>query len=310
MKTMQIETFGGPDVLHAADAPDPSPTKGQVRVRVRSVGVNPFESKVRAGVMEQVFKTPLPAILGNELSGIVDAVGEGVTILSVGEEVFGWSDTGAYAELALASIVTKKPAAVSWDLAASLPVAYETAHRVLDLLSVKAGDTVLIHGGSGVVGSVGIQLALIRRAKVVATGSAENQDFIASLGATPIVYGAGLLDRMRALALPTHPGAPYGVDAVFDAVGKGALPDSITIRGGTTRIVTIADMAAQSLGITFSSGTASDRSVPLLEEAGMLAADGKLRVDIAAKFPLADAAKAQALGDGKHAPGKILLGIG
>lgn len=114
---------------------------------------------------------------------------------------------------------------------------------------------------------------------------------------------------MRALALPAHPDAPYGVDAVFDAAGKGALPDSIAVRGGTTRIVTIADMAAQSLGVVFSSGTASDRSVLLLEQAAVLAAAGKLAIDVAARFSLEQAAQAHARVDGKHAPGKILLDV-
>lgn len=299
MKTMKLDSFGGPEVLRAADAPDPTPGKGQVRVRVRLTGVNPFDSKVRSGAMEALFETPLPAVLGSEVAGTVDAVGEGVTRLAIGDEVFGWSDTGAYAELALASVVTKKPAGVSWELAASLPVAYETAHRVLELLAVKRGDTLLVHGGAGVVGSVGIQLALLRGAKVIGTASTENQGMLASLGATPLVYGAGLPARVRALGLP--------IDAVFDAAGRGALPDSMELRGGKTRIVTIADSTATTLGIPFSSGQAKDRSVLLLEEAGKLAAGGKLAIDVAATFPLADAAKAHALGDGKHRPGKILL---
>ena len=301
MKTMQIDRFGGPEVLHAAEAPEPHAGRGQVRVRVRAIGVNLFDAKVRSGAMEAVFRTPLPALLGIELAGVVDEVGAGVTELAAGDEIFGLSDGGAYAELAVASVVAKKPKGLSWELAASLAVAGETATRVLDALAVQRGEMLLVHGGAGVVGSVAVQLARLRGARVIATGSAANQALLASLGATPVVYGDGLVARVRALGKP--------VDAVFDAAGKGALPDSIELRGGKTRIVTIADPSAHQLGIPFSAGTAAMRNVAVLRTMAELAASGKVTVAVAEVLPLAEAPRAHALIEKSHAPGKIVLTV-
>jgi len=285
----------------AAEAPEPHPGRGQVRVRVRTIGVNQFDAKVRSGAMEAVFRTPLPAVLGIELAGVVDEVGAGVSELAVGDEIFGLSSGGAYAELAVASAVAKKPKKLSWELAASLAVAGETATRVLDALAVQRGETLLVHGGTGVVGRVAVQLARLRGAQVIATGSAANQALLASLGATPVVYGDGLVARVRALGKP--------VDAVFDTAGKGALPDSIELRGGKTRIVTIADPAAQQLGIPFSAGSTEMRNVAVLRTIAELAASGKVTVAVAEVLPLAEAARAHALIEKSHAPGKIVLTV-
>ena len=301
MKTMQIDRFGGPEVLHAAETPEPHAGRGQVRVRVRAIGVNLFDAKVRSGAMEAVFRTPLPALLGIELAGVVDEVGAGVTELAAGDEIFGLSEGGAYAELAVASVVAKKPKGLSWELAASLAVAGETATRVLDALAVQRGEMLLVHGGAGVVGSVAVQLARLRGARVIATGSAANQALLASLGATPVVYGDGLVARVRALGTP--------VDAVFDAAGKGALPDSIELRGGKARIVTIADPSAHQLGIPFSAGTAAMRNVAVLRTMAELAASGKVTVAVAEVLPLAKAARAHAIMEKSHAPGKIVLTV-
>ena len=221
--------------------------------------------------------------------------------LAAGDEIFGLSDGGAYAELAVASVVAKKPKGLSWELAASLAVAGETATRVLDALAVQRGQTLLVHGGAGVVGSVAVQLARLRGAQVIATGNAANQALRASLGATPVVYGDGLVARVRALGKP--------VDAVFDAAGKGALPDSIELRGGKTRIVTIADPAARQLGIPFSTGTPAAGSVAALRTMAELATSGKVTVAVAEVLPLAEAARAHALIQKSHAPGKIVLTV-
>jgi NADPH:quinone reductase-like Zn-dependent oxidoreductase len=298
MKAMQIDAFGGPEVLHEVEVGTPEPGPGQVRIRVRAVGVNPFDGKVRSGAMAAIFPTPLPAILGLEVAGTVDAVGSDVTGFAAGDDVFGWSESGAYAEYALASRVAIKPAGLAWADAVALPVAGETAERILDLLKVSSGETLLMHGAAGAVGTVAAQLAIARGATVIGTASAANHEYLAALGVIPTVYGEGLVERVRALA-------PDGVDAVFDVAGKGALPDSIELRGGTDRIVTIADPAAASLGVTFSSGGTDSDLVGLADRV----VKGELTVAIAGVYSLADVVAAHRVLDGGHARGKLVLTV-
>ncbi|RVX41381.1 NADPH:quinone reductase-like Zn-dependent oxidoreductase [Nonomuraea polychroma] len=301
MKAIVFDRFGGPEVLHEADIEVPQPGPGQVRVRVKAAGLNALDGKIRSGMLEAVYPTQFPSIPGRELAGVVDALGEGVEDVQVGDEVLGWSDTGSYAEYALATIVAPKPAALDWQHAAALPVASETAERVLNLLGVAAGETVLMHGAAGAVGTLAVQLATARGARVIGTAGPGNQEYLASLGATATVYGEGLVERVRALA-------PDSVDAVFDLAGKGALEDSITLRGGTDRIVTIADFRAQQLGITFSGGSAeasSDRLAALAQDA----ATGKV-VTTVTTYPLDQAATAQQVSDAGHVRGKLVLTVG
>lgn len=300
MKAVQFDRFGETAVLHMADVEVPRPGPGQVLVRVKAVGVNALDGKVRSGALKAVFPTPLPAIPGYEVAGVVDAVGEGVCEVKIGDEVVGWSDTGAYAQYALATTVAIKPVGLDWQHAVALPVAGETAERVLNLLDVADGETVLIHGATGAVGTVAVQLARARGAHVIGTSGPANQDYLTSLGATATVYGEGLVERVRALA-------PDGIDAVFDAAGKGALEDSITLRGGTERIVTIADFRANQLGITFASGTAQ-RSAARLTALAQAAADGTLVTTVTA-YPLDQAADAQQASDAGHVRGKLVLTV-
>ncbi|MFG2023567.1 NADP-dependent oxidoreductase [Streptomyces sp. NPDC048825] len=298
MKAILFDRFGGTEVLREADIEVPQPGPGQVRVRVKAAGLNALDGKIRSGALEALFPTPLPAVPGRELAGVVDALGEGVRDVQVGDEVLGWSDTGSYAEYALATIVAPKPADLDWQHAVALPVAGETAERVLNLLGVTAGETVLMHGAAGGVGTLAVQLAAARGARVIGTAGPANQEYLASLGATATVYGEGLVERVRALA-------PDGVDAVFDLAGKGALEDSITLRGGTERIVTIADFRAQQLGITFASGPA-EASAARLAALAQDAAAGKVVTTVTA-YPLARAATAQQVSDAGHVRGKLVL---
>ncbi|MEU0163010.1 NADP-dependent oxidoreductase [Streptomyces sp. NPDC006261] len=300
MKAIVFDEFGGPDVLHEADVEVPQPGPGQVRVRVKAAGLNALDGKTRAGMLEAVYPTTFPATPGGELAGVVDALGEGVTDVQVGDEVLGWSDTGSYAEYALATALAPKPADLAWEDAAALPVASETAERVLGQLEVAAGETVLMHGASGAVGTVAVQLATARGARVIATAGPGNQDYLTSLGATATTYGESLVERVRALA-------PNGIDAVFDLAGKGALPDSITLRGGTDRIVTIADFSARQLGVTFSQGSREHSAERLAAEAQDAAA-GKLTTTVTA-YPLAKAAEAQRASDAGHVRGKLVLTV-
>ena len=300
MKAIVFDRFGGPDVLREADIEVPQPGPGQVRVRVKAAGLNALDGKIRSGMMEAVRPTTTPAVPGGELAGTVDALGEGVTGVQVGDGVLGWSDTGSYAEYALATNVALKPAGLQWQHAAALPVGSETAERVLSMLGVAAGETVLMHGASGAVGTLAVQLAVARGARVIATAGPSNQDYLAALGATATVYGRGLVERVRALA-------PDGIDAVFDLAGKGALEDSIMLRGGTERIVTIADFRAQQLGVTFSSGSAAP-SVERLAALAQDAAMGRLVTTVTA-YPLEQAAAAQQVSDAGHVRGKLVLTV-
>ncbi|OEJ62272.1 NADPH:quinone reductase [Streptomyces agglomeratus] len=302
MEAIVHDTFGGPEVLRHDQVRKPEPGAGQVRVRVMAAGVNPLDYKIRNGWMDEFYPTTLPAVPGLEFAGIVDAVGEGVTHTAVGEEVLGWTTTGAYAQYALAGHITAKPAALSWERAASLPVAGETAQRVLDLLGVKSGEVLLVHGAAGVVGSVAVQLASSAGVTVVGTASEANHEYLRALGSVPVRYGDGLAERVRAAA-------PEGVDAVFDAAGHGVLPLSIELLGGAAdRVVTIADTHAADHGVVFSAGgTAPEVIRAGLAEHARLAAEGLLDVRIAEVFALADAAKAQELSEAGHARGKLII---
>ena len=299
MKAIVFDRFGGPEVLRLTDIDLPVPGPGQIRLKVVTAGVNPLDHKIRNGWLEQVFPTTFPAIPGLEAAGVVDQVGDGVTGTAPGDEVFGFTDTGAYAEYVLATVVTGKPAGLSWDAAAALPVAGETAQRVLDLLAVEDGETVLVHAAAGAVGGLAVQLAVARGATVIGTASPVNHDHLRSLGAVPVTYGDGLAERVRAVA-------PHGVDAVLDAAGQGALPASVDLRGGTDRIVTIADAAAaHDLGIHFSAN--GERTRAGLAALARPAATGALRVEVAHTFPLADAARAHEQSATGHTRGKIIL---
>lgn len=304
MRAIVYNEFGGADVLTLGQADKPEPGPGEVRVKVVTVGVNPLDYKRRYGWVEQFYPTTFPAVPGLEFAGIVDALGDGVTDVAVGDEVFGWTRTGAYAEYALAGDFAPKPAGLSFVAAATLPVAGETAQRVFDELDLKEGETLLLHGAAGAVGQVAVQLAVALGATVIGTASPANHDFLRTLGAVPVAYGEGLADRVRAAA-------PKGVDAVFDAAGQDALPVSIALRGGTTdRIVTIADPNAADHGVPFSAGgTPAERVRAGLATHARLAVEGRLTVPVVETFALADAAKAQELSEAGHVRGKLIIEV-
>ncbi len=298
MRAIQFGEFGGPDVLRTDEVEQPEPTSGQVRVAVRVAGVNPADCKIRAGEMGE---PALPHRPGLEMSGVVDAVGQDAAF-SVGDEVFGWAQGGSYADYALGGVLVSKPDDLDWRDAAALPVAGEAALRGLRLLHPQPGEVLLVHGASGVAGAIATSFAVQRGVTVIGTGGEANAEYIASLGATPVRYGQGLVDRVRTVS--------SRVDAVFDAAGGGALPDSVTLRGETTeRIVTIADPAAFDLGITFSSGNAGDKNADVLTELANSARNGSLPLRHANSYPLVEAARAQQEVATGHSGGKVTLRV-
>ena len=297
MRAIVFETHGGPEVLHLADVPDPQAGPGQVRVRVEAAAVNGWDVKSRAGATGGRAPTS-PVVPGLEVAGVVDEIGDGVTGVAPGDRVVGFAVGGGYAELALTKVFARVPDGLAATDAVTLPVAAETATRVLRLLDVRPGETLLVHGASGSVGELAVQLAVRRGARVIGTASPRNAGRVAALGATPTTYGAGLVERVRALA-------PDGVDAVLDTTGAGVLPDSIALRGGTDRIVTIADDAAADLGVQAS--WRSERDAGELAEAVDALARGDLVTTVGAVLPLADAPRAHELVETGRAGGKVVL---
>jgi NADPH:quinone reductase-like Zn-dependent oxidoreductase len=306
-RAVQYRRFGGPEVLEIVEREDPAPGAGQVRLAVRAAAVNPLDWKLRSGAMASDDAPPEPRVPGFDVAGVVEAVGDGVVDLAVGDEVLGKSVGGAYAERTLATVraLTRKPAGVSWEVAAALPVVVSTAYRVLGLLGLDEGDhtgtTLVVDGAAGGVGVMTVQVAVARGATVIGTASEAHQDDVRALGATPVVYGEGLAARVRAVA-------PQGLDRAVDTAGKGSLRDLVALTGSPAKVLTIADHAgAQDLGVTFSSGGDPDAETRALAEAVALVAEGRLRAPAVVTYPLEEAGRAQDDNQHRRVAGKLVL---
>jgi NADPH:quinone reductase-like Zn-dependent oxidoreductase len=299
MQGIQFTQFGGPEVLELVELPDPEPGPGQVRVAVRATGINPIDWKVRSGAMGG----ELPRRTGQEVSGVVDKLGDGVTGVELGEAVFGAAaGGGGAAELALVENYARVPEVLDFAGAAALPVAVETAVRCLDELDVEGGQTIVINGASGSVGISAVQCARARGARVIGTAGAANQDYVRGFGAEPTTYGDGLVDRVRALL------GDDGVDLALDASGGGALPALVKLTGSPERVLTIADYAgAEATGVTFSGGAGTPRAWHALADVAQLIQDGRFRLPVAQTFPLADIGEAHRISASGHPHGKLVV---
>lgn len=296
MRAVQYAQFGGPEVLQVADVPDPHAEASQVRVAVRAVGINPIDWKLRSGAMGG----DLPRGTGVEAAGVVDEIGDGVTGVSKGDRVFGPA-AGAAAEFAVMTDFAPIPAALDFTGAAALPVAVETATRCLDLLDVSSGQTLLINGASGGVGSAAVQLARGRGARVIGSGSPRSQDRLKQFGAEPVVYGAAMAAEVRALA-------PDGVDRGLDLALSGGLETLVALAGGADHVLAIADFAgAQELGVRTSGGPGEPRAWHALTEVAALIEAGRFSLPVAHVLPMSQIAQAQQLSEDGHAGGKIVV---
>ena len=275
--------YGPPEVLKWAEVPLREPGEGEIRIKVKAASIGPTDLDVRAGYLKDEYPLPPNAVLGFEAAGTVDTVGPGVTGTSSGDAVTALLfRLGGYAEYTLASIWTRKPDTVSWIDAAALPTSGEVAVRALRQLNVKRGETLLIVGGGGSVGMIATQLAVAQGVKVISAVGEHDDRLVRELGATPVRYGAGLADRVRALA---------PVDAVLDAAGKGVLADAIALAGGPERVITLSDPAAADFGVVLSEPD-NDRAPGALDETMSLLADGRLRLRAHTSVPIQQAAEA------------------
>ena len=277
--------YGPPEVLTWAQVPLPEPGAGQIRIKVKAAGISPTDLALRAGYLKDI---PLPpdAVLGFEAAGTVDATGPGVTGTAVGDAVTALLfSLGGYAEYTVASIWAPKPDAVSWTDAAALPSSAEAAVGVLRQLNVQRGETLLLFGGGGSVGIIATQLAVARGVTVISAVGEHDETLARELGATPVRYGAGVADRVRALG---------AVDAVFDATGRGVLADAVALAGGPERVITLSDPAAADFGVTLSQPTPG-RAPGALDETIALLAEGRLRLRAHQSMPMQQAAEAHRL---------------
>ncbi|HEY2331722.1 MAG TPA: NADP-dependent oxidoreductase [Acidimicrobiales bacterium] len=294
--------YGGPETQALVERPKPEPGPGEVLIAVRAAAVNPVDWKMRAGHLKAFMPLELPAVLGREASGVVESVGDGVTNFAAGDEVFGNTPHGSFAEYAVltAASTGHKPAAVSFNDAASLPVGGGTAYDAVQQIGPKDGDILLITGAGGGVGVAAVQLALRAGARVIGTASPSKHDLLRRLGAEPVAYGAGVEERVRALA-------PDGVTAIFDLIGGDDLRAVAPVLADPSRLVTGADPAtAGELG-----GVRLDRhpNTETYETIAALVAEGAFDPLVTSTYPLARAADAMAEVEAGHATGKVVITV-
>ncbi len=297
-RAVVFDRYGEPDVLELVEVVEAPLDAGQIRVRVQAAGVQPFDCILRSGTLDGYVPVTFPQRLGNEFSGVIAQVGEGVKTFDVGDEVLGFTYASAYADSVIVGDgeLVKKPAALSFELAGVLSASGQTALAALDELVVGAGDVVLIHAAAGGVGTFAVQLAVDRGATVIGTASEHNHDYLRALGALPVSYEVGLVDRVRALA--------PRVDVALDLIGGVAIDASLELVADRDRIGTTAEIwRADQIGIRAIRTVRSQEKLAALAE---LAAAGELQVPLT-RIPIADVARAHRLVEDGHVRGKVVL---
>ena len=301
-KAVRFDEYGGIDVLKVVDVPRPVPGPGEVVVQVKAAGINPGEAKIRIGLLHALWPATFPSGQGSDLAGIVAGTGPGVTGFAAGDEVIGYTDNRAsQAEYVLvdAEHLTPKPAEVPWDIAGALFVAGATAFAAVRAVGLGAGDTVVVSGAAGGVGSIAVQLARRTGATVIGLAGRDNHEWLTRHQVIPVLYGDGVADRIRQ-AVPK-------VTAFIDTFGADYVELALELGVEPARIDTIANFPAiEKYGVKGDGNAAGASAAVLAELAGLIAA-GNLEVPIAATFPLAQVQDAYRLLEQGHLRGKIVL---
>ncbi len=307
VKAVRFDEYGGVDVLKVVDVPRPVPGAGEVLVQVRAAGINPGEAKIRSGALRARWPATFPSGQGSDLAGIVAETGPGVTgpdmiATAVGDEVIGWTDNRAsQAEYVVveAQDLTPRPAGVPWEVAGALFVAGATAYAAVRAVSLAEGDTVVVAGATGGVGSLAVQLARRAAATVIGLASEVHRSWLTRHGVIPVTYGDGVADRIRQAA--------GKVDAFIDTFGADYVELALELGVEPSRIDTIANFGAVAQYGVKAEGNAAGSSASILAELAGLIAAGELEVPIAATFPLDRVQDAyRRLAEG-HILGKIVL---
>ena len=305
-RAVLLDAFGGPEVLDIREVPAPQAGPGQLRVRVTAAGLNPMDWIITADADTAArFGLTLPTGFGTDYAGVVDQVGDGVSGFAVGDRLFGGALSRAVADFVVidlaegiaANEVHHLPDGVDDRTGATLAIAGRTASAALAVVDPGPHDTVLIGGAAGGVGVFAVQLARIAGARVIGTGSATSEDFLRDLGAEPVAYGDGLADRVRALA-------PGGVTAAIDLYGTETVHAARELGVPDRRICTI---AAQVDGVASANG--ANAAPDALDKVARLVAAGRLRVPIAAGFPIDQVRRAAELQASRHIHGKLVIDL-
>ena len=307
MRAITYSRYGGSDVLELTEQPTPKVGPDSVLVRVRAASVNPVDWKVRAGYLDAIMDVTFPVVPGWDVAGVVERVGLDTPELQVGDEVYGyvrrdWVQGGTFAELVAAPVRTlaRKPTSLSFEEAAAVPLAGLTAYQTILRAGVTDGQTVLVHAAAGGVGSFAVQIARDLGARVIGTASSRNHEHLRSLGAEPVEYGDGVVDRVRALA-------PDGVDVILDFGGDDLVSTSRALLADGGTVASTVDAAARDeLGghyVWVRPDTADLDALTALLDAGTV------KVDVAEVFELADAAAAHEASQTGHVRGKVVVRV-
>jgi NADPH:quinone reductase-like Zn-dependent oxidoreductase len=301
-KAVRFDEYGGVDVLRVVDVSRPEPGPGQVLVKVKAAGINPGEAKIREGLLHELWPATFPSGEGSDLAGVVAGTGPGVTGYAAGDEVLGWTDERAsHAEYVVADAqnLTPRPPGLPWPVAGALFVVGATAAAAVRAVSLAPGDTVVVSGAAGGVGSLAVQLARRAGATVIGLASEHNHAWLRGHGVIPVRYGDGVRDRILAAAAK--------VDAFIDTVGGDYPRLALDLGVAPERIDTIVrfDLVSQ-LGIK-AEGNAAGASASVLAELAALLAAGELELPVAATFPLDQVRDAYTTLAGGHVRGKIVL---
>jgi NADPH:quinone reductase-like Zn-dependent oxidoreductase len=306
MKAVRFDEYGPVDVLDVRDVPVPAPGPGEVLVRVKAAGINPGEAKIREGALAERWPATFPSGQGSDFAGVVEELGAGVNTVAPGDDVIGWVDTrSSQAEytVAEAADLAAKPAGLPFEVAGAIPVAGFTAYAMVRAAGVKPGDTVVVSGAAGGVGSLAVQLAKRKGATVVGLAGPSNHDWLTRHGVLPVAYGDGVAQRIRdALS------ANARVDVFLDTYGGDYVELALNEFGvSPERVDTVVRFdAAAKYGVKVE-GNAAGASAATLSELADLAAAKELEVPLAHTYPLSEVRAAYAqLGKG-HVRGKIVL---
>lgn len=303
MRAVRYHEFGDLDVLRIEEVPRPRPGAGEVLVAVAAAGINPGEASIRSGALAEVFPSTFPSGQGSDLAGTVVEIGVDVTGWAPGDEVIGFvEDRSSHAEVVAvpAGHLLRRPAGVSVEQGGALHVVGATAWAAVRAIDPRPGETVVVSGAAGGVGSLAVQLAVERGARVVGLAGPANHAWLTAHGVVPVVYGDGVRERIAEAA-------PDGVDAFVDTFGDGYVALALELGVQPDRIDTIIDFAAAAEHGVRTAGNTEGGNVADLTEVAQRIADGRLDLPIAARYPLAKVRDAYAELGRRHTRGKIVL---